>query len=221
MGGRKRAMKVSWVFDVISPFAYLNLTQLPQLPPHVEVEYVPVLLAGLLNHHGQIGPAEMPTKRRFTYRFALWRARRMGVPMCLPPAHPFNPLQALRLIIAAGSTRQSIETVFAAIFRYGLDAADPKVIERVAAELGINDPQSALNESQVKQQLRQNTDWAIANGIFGVPTFLIGDELFWGHDSFDMVLDYLRDAAAFQDEQMRAIDGLPIGVQRAPAAKPK
>jgi 2-hydroxychromene-2-carboxylate isomerase len=65
-------MKVSWVFDVISPFAYLNLTQLPQLPPHVEVEYVPVLLAGLLNHHGQIGPAEMPTKRRFTYRFALW-----------------------------------------------------------------------------------------------------------------------------------------------------
>jgi 2-hydroxychromene-2-carboxylate isomerase len=221
MGGRKRAMKVSWVFDVISPFAYLNLTQLPQLPPHVEVEYVPVLLAGLLNHHGQIGPAEMPTKRRFTYRFALWRARRMGVPMRLPPAHPFNPLQALRLIIAAGSTGQSIETVFAAIFRYGLDAADPKVIERVAAELGINDPQSALNESQVKQQLRQNTDWAIANGIFGVPTFLIGDELFWGHDSFDMVLDYLRDAAAFQDEQMRAIDGLPIGVQRAPAAKPK
>ena len=221
MGGRKRAMKVSWVFDVISPFAYLNLTQLPQLPPHVEVEYVPVLLAGLLNHHGQIGPAEMPTKRRFTYRFALWRARRMGIPMLMPPAHPFNPLQALRLIIAAGSTRQSIETVFAAIFRYGLDAADPKVIERVAAELGINDPQSALNESQVKQQLRQNTDWAIANGIFGVPTFLIGDELFWGHDSFDMVLDYLRDAAAFQDEQMRAIDGLPIGVQRAPAAKPK
>ena len=141
--------------------------------------------------------------------------------MRLPPAHPFNPLQALRLIIAAGSTHRSIETVFAAIFQHGLDAADPKVIERLATELGLNDPQSALNESQVKQQLRQNTDWAIANGIFGVPTFLIGDELFWGHDSFDMVLDYLRDAAAFQDEQMRAIDGLPIGVQRAPAAKPK
>jgi 2-hydroxychromene-2-carboxylate isomerase len=214
-------MKVSWVFDVISPFAYLNLQQLRQLPAHVEVEYVPVLLAGLLNHHGQIGPAEMPTKRRFTYRFALWRARRMGIPMQLPPAHPFNPLQALRLIIAAGSTRQSIEAVFAAIFRHGLDAADPQVIERLATELGINDPQSALNEPQVKQRLRQNTEWAITKGIFGVPTFLIGDEIFWGHDSFDMVLDYLLDAASFEDGQMRAIDSLPIGIQRVPAAKPK
>jgi 2-hydroxychromene-2-carboxylate isomerase len=214
-------MKVSWVFDVISPFAYLNLAQLPQLPPHVEVEYVPVLLAGLLNHHGQIGPAEMPTKRRFTYRFALWRARRMGIPMRLPPAHPFNPLQALRLIIAAGSTRRSIEAVFAAIFHHGLDAADSKVIERLAAELGIDDPQRALNEPHVKQQLRQNTEWAISKGIFGVPTFLIGDELFWGHDSFDMVVDYLRDAAAFEDGEMRAIDGLPIGVQRVLVPKLK
>ena len=221
MGGAKPAMKVSWVFDVISPFAYLNLWQLPQLPPRVEVEYVPVLLAGLLNHHGQIGPAEMPSKRRFTYRFALWRARRMGIPMCLPPAHPFNPLQALRLIIAAGSTRQSIEVIFAGIFQHGLDAADPKVIERLATELGINDPQSALNEPAVKQRLRQNTEWAITQGIFGVPTFLIGDEIFWGHDSFDMVLDYLRDAAAFQDKQMRAIDSLPIGVQRIPLSKQK
>jgi 2-hydroxychromene-2-carboxylate isomerase len=214
-------MKVSWVFDVISPFAYLNLKQLPQLPAQVEVEYVPVLLAGLLKHHGQIGPAEMPTKRRFTYRFALWRARRMGIPMCLPPAHPFNPLQALRLIIAAGSTRRSIEAVFAAIFQYGLDAADPEVIERLATELQIGDPQSALNEASVKQQLRQNTEWAIAKGIFGVPTFLIGDEIFWGHDSFDMVLDYLLDAAPFQDRQMRAVDSLPIGVQRVPASTPK
>jgi 2-hydroxychromene-2-carboxylate isomerase len=214
-------MKVSWVFDVISPFAYLNLKQLPQLPPQVEVEYVPVLLAGLLKHHGQIGPAEMPTKRRFTYRFALWRARRMGIPMRLPPAHPFNPLQALRLIIAAGSTRRSIEAVFAAIFQHGLDAADPQVIERLATELGINDPQSTLNEPGVKQQLRQNTEWAIAKGIFGVPTFLIGDELFWGHDSFDMVLDYLLDAAPFQDGQMRAIDSLPVGVQRDQASKSK
>ena len=221
MGDRKQLMKISWVFDVISPFAYLNLKQLPQLPPHVDVEYVPVLLAGLLNHHGQIGPAEMPTKRRFTYRFALWRARRMGIPMLMPPAHPFNPLQALRLIIAAGSTHRSIETVFAAIFQHGLDAADPKVIERLATELGINDPQSALNEPNVKQQLRQNTEWAITQGIFGVPTFLIGDELFWGHDSFEMVLDYLLDASAFQDGQMRAIDSLPIGVQRVPVPKPK
>jgi 2-hydroxychromene-2-carboxylate isomerase len=214
-------MKVSWVFDVISPFAYLSLKQLPQLPPHVEVEYVPVLLAGLLKHYGQMGPAEMPSKRRFTYRFVLWRARRMGITMQMPPVHPFNPLQALRLIIAAGCNRRAIEVVFDAIFQHGLDVADPQVIERLAADLGINDPLGALNEPNVKQQLRQNTDWAISKAIFGVPTFLVGDELFWGHDSFDMVLDYLLDAAAFQDSSMRAIESLPIGVQRSSASKPK
>jgi 2-hydroxychromene-2-carboxylate isomerase len=84
-------VKISWVFDVISPFAYLGLKQLPQLPHDVEIEFIPVLFAGLLNHHGQIGNAEIPSKRRFTYRFALWRARKLGVPLRMPPAHPFNP----------------------------------------------------------------------------------------------------------------------------------
>ena len=64
-------MKISWVFDVISPFAYLNLQQLDRLPANVTIDYVPVLFAGLLNHHDQIGPAEIVSKRRFTYRFAL------------------------------------------------------------------------------------------------------------------------------------------------------
>jgi 2-hydroxychromene-2-carboxylate isomerase len=125
----------------------------------------------------------------------------MGIPMCLPPAHPFNPLQTLRLIIAAGSTRQSIEVIFAGIFQHGLDASDPEVIEHLATELGINDPQSALNEPGVKQRLRQNTEWAITQGIFGVPTFLIGDEIFWGHDSFDMLIprDDERFASVLRD----------------------
>jgi 2-hydroxychromene-2-carboxylate isomerase len=206
---------IAWVFDIISPFAYLSLKQLPQLPADVDVELVPVLLAGLLSHHGQLGPAEMPSKRRFTYRFAVWRGRRMGIDLHMPPAHPFNPLAALRLIIAAGGHREAIGVVFEAVFRNGLDVADPQVIGRLAGQLGIADPERALNEPAVKQQLRRNTEWAISKGVFGVPTFLAGEELFWGHDSFDMLLDYLRDPASFEDEEMRLIDSLPIGVQRS------
>ena len=107
----KDMVKVSWVFDVISPFAYLAFPQLSRLPAHVSVEFVPVLFAGLLQHFGQLGPAEIPSKRRFTYRFALWRARQLGLPMRMPPAHPFNPLAALRLIIAAGSDQRAAGTV--------------------------------------------------------------------------------------------------------------
>lgn len=95
---------IEWVFDVISPFAYLAPAAARAAAPGEGLRVVPVLLAGLLQHFGQLGPAEIPAKRRFTYRFALWRARTLGLPMRFPPAHPFNPLPGLRLIIAAGST---------------------------------------------------------------------------------------------------------------------
>jgi 2-hydroxychromene-2-carboxylate isomerase len=211
---RSEAVNISWVFDVISPFSYLGLKQLSQLPRDIEIEFAPVLFAGLLNHHGQIGNAEIESKRRFTYRFALWRARRLGIPMRLPPAHPFNPLSALRLVIAAGTNRNAVETVFDAVFMQGRDVADPNVIADLARQLGIADAQAALNDGQVKQKLRDNTDWAIAHGVFGVPTFVIGAETFWGHDSLEMVLDYLREPSLFQDPEMQKIDRLPVGVTR-------
>jgi 2-hydroxychromene-2-carboxylate isomerase len=206
--------KVFWVFDVISPFSYLALKQLPQMPAGVSVECMPVLFAGLLNHHGQVGNAEIGSKRRFTYRHVLWRARKMGIPMRMPPSHPFNPLAALRLIIAAGSTRLAVERVFDAVFLEGRDVADAAVIAALAADVGVADPQAAIEAPAVKQQLRDNTSWAIERGIFGVPTLVIDDEIFWGHDAFDMALDFLRDRAQFDDPDMQAIDSLPVGVMR-------
>src|SRR6266853_1957831 len=212
----QEAVKVSWVFDIISPFAYLAFPQLSRLPAHVSVEFVPVLLAGLLRHFGQLGPAEIPSKRRFTYRFVLWRARQLGLRMRMPPVHPFNPLAALRLLIAAGSDRRAAGTVLDAVFRDGRDVSDPAVIAELAGVLGVAAPQAALADPALKQRLRENTDWACARGIFGVPTLVIGDELFWGHDAFDMALEYLRHPDAFRDPDMQAADTLPVGVTRTP-----
>jgi 2-hydroxychromene-2-carboxylate isomerase len=205
---------VSWVFDVISPFAYLGFSRLAQLPDHVQLELVPVLFAGLLEHFGQLGPAEIPAKRRFTYRFVLWRARRSGVPMRLPPAHPFNPLAALRLIIVAGCDRRAAGTVLDAVFRDGRDVSDPAVIADLAQQLGVSEPQAALADPAVKQRLRDNTSWAAARGVFGVPTLLIGEELFWGDDAFDMALDYLARPERFRDPAMQAVDALPVAAAR-------
>lgn len=207
-------VKVSWVFDVISPFAYLAFPQLARLPAHVTIEFVPVLFAGLLQHFGQLGPAEIPSKRRFTYRFVLWRARQLGLPMRMPPAHPFNPLAALRLIIAAGSDQRAVGTVLDAVYREGRDVADAAVIAALARELGVADPQAALGDATVKQRLRDNTNCASSRGIFGVPTLVIGDELFWGHDAFDMALEYLRNPDAFRDPDMQAAETVPVGVTR-------
>jgi len=205
---------VSWVFDVISPFAYLGFRDLERLPAHVDLRFVPVLLAGVLSQFGQKGPAEIPSKRRFTYRFVLWRARQMGLAVRFPPAHPFNPLAALRLILAAGASRRAAGVVLDAVFRDGRDASDPQVIADLARELGVADAERAVTDPRVKQQLRDNTDWAISLGVFGVPTLVIGAELFWGHDAFGMALDYLDDPAAFQGPEMRAVETLPVGAER-------
>ena len=206
--------QVSWVFDVISPFAYLQLRQLKGLPADVRIELVPVLFAGILNHYGHVGPAEIPPKRRFTYRFTLWRAAKLGIPMRYPPAHPFNPLAALRLIIAVGNTRQAVERVFDAVFAEGRDVSAPEVIAALAAELGVADPRTALATPEVKQRLHDNTRWAIERGVFGVPTLIIGSELFWGHDAFDMARDYLDDPRMFQTPAMQGIESLQVGASR-------
>ena len=174
--GGPAPVRVAWVFDVISPFAYLALPRLEELPAGIELVVVPVLLAALLDRFGQRGPAEIPSKRRFTYRFVLWRARRLGLPLRMPPAHPFNPLAALRLIIAAGSDRRAAETVLKAVFGEGRDLTDQAVIADLAAQLGVAEPQRALADAAVKQRLRENTLWASSRGVFGVPTLLIGEE---------------------------------------------
>ena len=138
----------------------------------------------------------------------------MGVPMRIPPAHPFNPLHALRLVIAAGSTHRAAETALDFVFQHGRDVTDAAVLVDLARELGVADARAAIEDAGIKQQLRDNTDWAIAQGVFGVPTFVIDGELFWGHDAFEMALDYIRDPAQFSDAEMRRIDHLPVGIVR-------
>src|SRR5581483_199016 len=93
---------VDWFFDVISPFAYLQLEQLDRLQAahDIVIRPRPIVLGALLNHWGQKGPAEMAPKRVFTYRHALFRAQQLGMPFRMPPAHPFNPIKALRLTLA-------------------------------------------------------------------------------------------------------------------------
>ena len=208
-------MKISWVFDLISPYAYLGSTQLSQLPPGIEVELVPALFGVVLNHHGQVGPAEIESKRRFTYRFVVWRARQMGVPFKMPPSHPFNCLNAMRLVVAVGSDRKAVATAFDFVFGQGRDVADPAVLAELAQALGLADVQAALNDPTVKKSLRDSTDWAIQRRVFGVPTYVVGDELFWGQDAFEMLVDYLRDPRSFDDEEMRRVDSLPVGVTRS------
>jgi 2-hydroxychromene-2-carboxylate isomerase len=207
-------VRARWYFDLISPFSYLHLKQFGRLPADLEIEFVPVLFAGLLKHWEHKGPAEIPAKRIYIYRQVSWLAGHLGIPLKVPPSHPFNPLPALRLLIAAGATRANVETAFDLIWQEGRDTQDTEVLQQLAQRLGVADRQAALADENVKARLRANTEEAIGNGVFGVPTFRVGEILFWGQDSLEMMLDYLRNPKLFDTPEMRRIHGLPVGTAR-------
>lgn len=206
--------KANWYFDFISPFAYLQLARFAQLPADLEVTPVPVVFGALLKHWGQLGPAEIPPKRRFVYRFFQWNADRLGVPFEMPPRHPYNPLPSLRLCVAAGAEIDHARAIFDVIYGQGVQPDAPEGIDAMARALGLPDPEAAMSASQVKDTLRANTERAIAEGVFGVPTFVVDGEVFWGGDATDMMLSYLEDQALFQTPEMKRISEMPMGLTR-------
>ena len=209
---RRRA--ADWYFDFISPFAFLQLNALGPVRAQLALRPRPILFAALLDHYGHKGPAEIAQKRRFSYRFVQWQADRAGIALRFPPAHPFNPLAALRLAIAGGNDWALVEAIFERIWTQGLPAEQAVDLADIAARFGIADVQAALADATVKSTLRSNTDDAIAAGIFGVPTVAIDGQFFWGQDATPMLLDYLKDGSIFSSESMQRIEALPAAVVR-------
>jgi 2-hydroxychromene-2-carboxylate isomerase len=192
------ATPARWYFDYISPFAYLQWRRLKQHADMFAIEPVPILFAAVLDHLQTKGPAETPDKRRFTYRYVDWRARRDGVPLKFPAAHPFNPLAALRLSVALGNRPEAVDALFAHVWEHGRAADSAEALAPVAAQFGVNDAAAALADPAVKNTLRENTERAIARGVFGVPTIDVGGRLFWGIDALPMVRAALQDDAWFR-----------------------
>ena len=207
-------MQADWYFDFVSPYAYLQLMDFKRLPDSLDIRYRPVLFAGLLKHWGQKGPAEIPEKRLQTYRECQWRADRAGIPFRFPHIHPFNPLRPLRLCIALGTEPAIIGAIFEFIFAEGRDIQDDGEWRALAARLELDDADALIAQPEVKDALRANTDEAIRRGVYGVPTFAVGEELFWGSDTTDMLLDYLADPTMFTRGEMARIADMPPGVQR-------
>jgi 2-hydroxychromene-2-carboxylate isomerase len=176
---------VFW-FDPISPFAALAFELLPQALAGCSyaVEYRPVLFAGLLQHWGQRGPAEIEPKRAWTYRHVAWLAQQHGTLLQMPAVHPFNPLPLLRLCIAAGPNRRVVEAVMRHVWRGGADAGDAARTGALTRDLA---PARDAAADDVKAELRAHTDDAIAHGVFGVPTFELEGRLFWGLDALPML----------------------------------
>ncbi len=220
--------EIQFFYDPISPYAYLAFERLPEaLMGHsVHVRYQPVLFAALLKAHGQLGPAEISGKREWTYRQASWLAHHHGVPLDLPAEHPFNPLALLRLGLccaaeeAPGETSRWVtEQLMHHVWRGGHSATNPQRLAELQARLQDHmaqrgRPWLAPESEAVKHCLRANTEQALALGLFGVPSVVLGERVFWGHDALPMLRACLDGDAWFADPLWHAAGLLPAGARR-------
>ncbi|APW41678.1 2-hydroxychromene-2-carboxylate isomerase [Rhodoferax saidenbachensis] len=206
---------ITFYLDFISPYAYLAFEELPQalMGLSYSVTYKPLLFAALLKHHGQLGPAEIPAKRDWTYRQVLWRAHSQGLPLDLPAVHPFNPLGLLRLAVATQAqglpNRYVCENLMRHVWVGGADAADAERLQALTKQLA---PSRDPSDVSVKAQLKAHADEAIAKNVFGVPSFEVDGKVFWGHDALPMLRRYLEGDAWFADTAWERVQTHPAGI---------
>ena len=192
------APPIRFHFDYISSNAYLAWLELPKLAAKHgrRIEPVPTLFAGLLGAHGQLGPAEIPAKAAWMFRNNLRKAALLGAPLNPPVHHPFNPLLALRASALGASeleNARAISALFRAVWVEREHVSEPAAVARVLDRAGLRGAElvARAQQPEAKQRLRDDTDTAIARGVFGVPTMIVGDELFWGYDDFPFLARHL------------------------------
>ena len=191
---------VEFLFDVGSPYTYLAYHQLPKIAQAhgAEIVWTPVLLGGIFQATGNASPAEVPAKGRYSNIDLQRWAKTYGVPMQMNPHFPVNTLPLMRGAVAMQMRGEEefhryLRTIFSAMFGKPRNLNLPTEIGAVLAQAGF-DPiefMALISEQSVKDRLKEYTAAAVARGVFGAPTFFVGEEMFWGQDRLQFVAEAL------------------------------
>lgn len=194
---------VEFLFDLGSPYSYLAWHQLPKVAKAqgADIVYTPVLLGGIFQATGNASPAEVPAKaRHFDVDLQRW-GKAWGVPVAMNPAFPINTLALMRGAVATqmqgdGPFQRYMGAMYHAMFGEPRNLADPAEVAAVLAKAGFDPAQfmAQIGEQAVKDRLKDNTAGAVARGVFGAPSFFVGEALFWGQDRLHFVEQALASA---------------------------
>lgn len=210
---------VEFYFDPVSPYAWLAMEQIDRITEAGgRVRCQPILFAALLNANATKGPAEVPVKRAYVFLDVMRQAKRLNLPFRGPPCHPFNPLPALRAIHAIEGDAERLALarhLLAAVWREGVDVAAPDGLSAVLVRSGLNaeSVRAASATPEVKLSLRKVTQQALDAGIFGVPTFRVLGQLFWGADRVDAVV-WALEGGAIDEAFYKSVLTRPAGAER-------
>ena len=182
-------------FDFISPYSFLAHKEIRKKEKRGEivVKYKPVLLGGLHNLHGIKAPAFIPSKAKFMIRDCKLVAEKNKIKFKFNSYFPIKTVNLMRGVFIAqedGFKNYYIDSIFEAMWRDGLNMNEDTIVEKILKNMEIN-PKTfflRLTSQNIKNHLKKGTDEAFKKGIFGAPTFLVNNKIFWGQDRLDYAL---------------------------------
>jgi len=184
-----------------------------------EIDPHPVVFGKLLDKWGQLGPAEIPPKQQWLNQYCLRYAALNDFEYNPPKQHPFNPLAALRLSlkpVAGADQHRVISALFEAGWSHGADLGDLPTLIDLLVKQSINGETLSrkITDPQVKDALVSETNMAIEKGVFGVPTIIIDDNLFWGNDQIEHVALLLSGQDPLDRVKLTALQNRPRAIDR-------
>lgn len=185
---------VQFMFDFGSPTTYLAHKRIPAIVTRsgIDFDYVPILLGGVFKATGNASPIMVPAKGRYMNADMARFAEKFGVPMAMNPFFPINTITLMRGAAGLrGDPRYGtyIDAVFDAMWKTPVNMGDPAVFTGVLAAAGFDaaEVMARADDHAVKDALKANTEDAVARGVFGAPSFFVGDDLYFGQDRLDWV----------------------------------
>jgi len=192
---------VEFYFDLGSPATYLAYTQLPKICEQTDshLVFIPMLLGGVFKATGNASPATIPPKGLYMFQDLDRYAKRYGVPLKFNPHFPINTLMLMRAVTGMQLRHPErfqafIDCLFKALWVEGRSLDDPATVASVLTQNGF-DPNEVLAltvDDEVKAVLKDNTEKAVQRGVFGAPSMFIDNQLFFGQDRLDFVIEALR-----------------------------
>ena len=197
--------KIDLFFDFLSPYSYFAWKNHCNQLDRGRFHYRPILMGKLFDHWEIKGPGEIPPKRYSMLKSCFRYAHKNNIEFTPPSEHPFNPLYVLRLATKECSQDKQFEVIdclWRLIWARGKKPDDPQTIENALKSAGL-DAEQLMESSfsrEAKLAVKQNTKDAISKGLFGVPSFVVDNEFFWGNDSLTDLHAFLESGDSFNQE---------------------
>ena len=182
-------------FDFISPYSYLAHKQIREIEKknNIKIIYKPVLLGGLHKLAGITPHAFIPSKSKYMIRDCKMFSEKLNIKFKFNLNFPFNSLNLMRGIFYAQLKKKEeiyINNIFDACWKDGLNINDEKILNTILKDIKLDQIEfkKNINEQKNKDKLKDKTENAFAKGIFGAPSFIVNNKLFWGQDRIEFVL---------------------------------